>query len=61
LVISGGAEQNMMQHHFAAAREPKQLWIIPEAGHIEGLRVRPQEYEEKVVTFFDEALLQGKP
>ncbi len=58
LVISGGAEQNMMRRHFAAAHEPKQIWIIPEAGHIEGLHVRPQEYEEKVIAFFDEALLQ---
>ena len=57
LIISGGAEQNMMQHHFVAAREPKTLWVIPEAAHIEGLYVRPQEYEEKVVAFFDEALL----
>jgi fermentation-respiration switch protein FrsA (DUF1100 family) len=44
---------------YAAAKEPKALWDIPEAGHGEGLSKRPQEYEERIVTFFDHALLQG--
>ena len=61
LLIGGGRERYGQEHHYAAAREPKTLWIIPEAGHIEGLSVRPQEYEEKVTAFFDEALLQDKP
>jgi pimeloyl-ACP methyl ester carboxylesterase len=56
LLIGSGDEARAMQHHFAAAREPKMLWIIPEAGHIEGLSIRPQEYEARIMKFFDEAL-----
>jgi hypothetical protein len=49
---------------YAAAREPKTLWEIPEAGHVAGIRARPAEYERRVVGFFDEALLgagKGSP
>ena len=42
---------------YAAAREPKALWEIPEAGHVGGIDARPQEYERRVVGFFDDALL----
>jgi hypothetical protein len=34
------------------------LWEIPEAGHTGGLETRPDEYEQRVVAFFDQALLQ---
>ena len=57
LLIGGGSEQSMLQHHYQAAGQPKKLWIIPEAGHIAGLDARPEEYEERVVGFFDRALL----
>jgi len=57
LLVGGGAEQHMLEHHYDAASEPKTLWIIPEAGHIHGLSVRPEEYEERIVRFFDQALL----
>ena len=32
------------------------LWEIPESGHVGGLEARPEEYERRVVGFFDEAL-----
>lgn len=57
LLIGGGSEQRMQEHHYEAAGEPKTLWIIPEAGHISGLAARPKEYEDRVVAFFDQALL----
>jgi len=57
LFIGGGSDQSMLEHHYRAAGEPKELWIIPEAGHIAGLDVRPEEYEERIVGFFDKALL----
>jgi hypothetical protein len=44
---------------YAAAREPKTLWQIPEAGHVAGIRARPAEYERRVTGFFDSALLGG--
>lgn len=57
LLIGGGAERNMLKHHYDAAGDPKLLWIIPESGHINGLSVRPEEYEERIVLFFGQALL----
>lgn len=57
LLIGSGSEKEMIEHHYDAAKEPKELWIIPEAGHIGGLAARPGEYETRVVNFFDHALL----
>jgi hypothetical protein len=45
---------------YAAAGEPKTLWEIPEAGHTGGLEAHLQEYERRVIAFFDHALLEGK-
>ncbi|MFB6259305.1 MAG: alpha/beta hydrolase, partial [Thiohalorhabdaceae bacterium] len=42
LVIHGEADRVVPAEHgrslFAAAREPKALWLVPEAGHIQALR-----------------------
>ena len=51
----GGEDRN--PDYYAAARQPKQLWEIPEAGHTGGLATRPAEYERRVVAFFDQYLL----
>ena len=37
---------------YRAARPPKALWVVPEAGHREAAQLRPQEYERRVVDFF---------
>jgi pimeloyl-ACP methyl ester carboxylesterase len=58
LLIGGGAEKNILDHHFQSAGEPKSLWIIAEAGHIDGFSIVPKEYEKRVVDFFDQALLE---
>ena len=42
---------------YDAASMPKALWKIPEAGHVGGYPARPREYEERVTSFFDRALL----
>ena len=42
--------------YIEAAREPKALWEIPHAGHVNGIASRPAEYERRVVGFFDQAL-----
>jgi dipeptidyl aminopeptidase/acylaminoacyl peptidase len=47
----GGAERL-----FNAAREPKQMWIVPGAGHGGYIGAAPQEYEQRVVTFFDKVM-----
>ena len=41
---------------FAAAREPKDLWIVQDAGHGEYLAAAPTEYESRLVGFLDRAL-----
>jgi fermentation-respiration switch protein FrsA (DUF1100 family) len=46
--------------YYGAAGEPKTLWEIPEAGHTGGIEARPEEYEQRVVAFFDQALLQDR-
>jgi hypothetical protein len=43
--------------YFRAAQEPKQIWEA-EGGHTDGLDEQPQEYERRVVAFFDRALLR---
>ena len=41
---------------YQAAGEPKELWVVPEAGHCNARTVHQQEYEERVLRFFDQAL-----
>ena len=38
------------------AKEPKALWEIPGAGHVNGAVSRKAEYEKRIVSFFDQAL-----
>jgi hypothetical protein len=54
----GGEELN--RKFYAAAGEPKTLWKIGDAGHTDGLAAHPQEYERRVIAFFDRALLQTR-
>jgi uncharacterized protein len=42
---------------YDAARGPKEIWEVPGSGHMEGIEAQPQEYERRVVGFFDRALL----
>jgi len=37
---------------FQEAREPKELWVVPGAKHNRCREVRPEEYSERVGTFF---------
>lgn len=63
LLIAGTAdpeEQRLTQHYYEQASPPVTLWKIPEAGHGGGPAVRPQEYQERIVSFFDAALLGGE-
>ena len=43
-------------HFYQVAGDPKSMWIIPGGGHIDGITVNPQEYEQRVIAFFDAAL-----
>jgi fermentation-respiration switch protein FrsA (DUF1100 family) len=51
----GGEEYNPA--YYRAAHAPKALWEIPEAHHTRGYEARPHQYEQRVVGFFDRALL----
>ncbi len=42
---------------YDAANEPKELWYDPELGHVEFDTERAEEYEARVVAFFDQYLL----
>jgi fermentation-respiration switch protein FrsA (DUF1100 family) len=61
LVIATGSpkdpEYRLIRHFYEQAGEPKTLWGVPGASHGGVPVVRPEEYAERVVTFFDEALL----
>ena len=58
LISAGkGVDSEVLNRRFYdVAGEPRTLWEIPEAGHTGGLEARPQEYERRVVGFFDQAL-----
>jgi fermentation-respiration switch protein FrsA (DUF1100 family) len=45
---------------YAAASEPKDLWIVHGAGHGEYERVAGEEFGRRLVAFFDRALLEHK-
>jgi uncharacterized protein len=49
--------EELNRDYYAAAKEPKTLWEIPESKHTGGIEARPREYERRVVGFFDDALL----
>ena len=53
---AGGEDNN--PDYYAAARGPKQIWKI-DTSHTHGLTARPDEYERRVVGFFDRSLSGG--
>lgn len=61
LLIGGGHEKRRLEAFYAAAQAPKQLWIVPEAGHLEALQRQPAAYAATVTRFFDQALLTDAP
>ena len=52
---AGGEEYN--RDYYRAARAPRAIWEIPEAHHTGGFEARPHQYEQRVIGFFDHALL----
>ncbi len=59
LLIHGLADRRMPPQNserlYAAAGEPKSLWLVPGADHIEARRLVPKEYERRVLEFFKAA------
>ncbi len=59
LIATGGsipAERDANRIYAEAAREPVELWDLPDVDHTAAIRERPREYERRVVGFFDRAL-----
>ncbi len=55
---NGGNIEHMSREYFElASSRSKQIWAMPTAMHVGGIRDQPAEYERRVVGFFDDALL----
>lgn len=56
LVIAGGADRHTTPEDsarlFEAAPEPKQLWMIPGAAHVDFAKYAGPAYAERVLSFF---------
>ena len=60
LLITGGDapdEANAARHMESSAKGNVTVWTVSGAGHIQGLRVAPDEWEQTVIEFLDQALL----
>jgi dienelactone hydrolase len=55
-----GGENTRQPKYYAAAGPPKAIWKVPGSTHTGGIDARPKEYEQRVVSFFDRALLPGQ-
>lgn len=53
----GAIDKDSADRLFQAAGEPKELWYEPELGHAEFDTTLPEEFERRVVGFFDRYLL----
>jgi len=63
ILIIAGAKPSLelfARDYFEAAGEPKEMWAIPEAGHAQTWAARPEEYANRIVRFFEAALLGGR-
>jgi hypothetical protein len=61
LIATGPTEDPgfwLVRHFYSQASERKEWWHVPEARHEQIPRTRDEEYEERIVSFFDRALLQ---
>lgn len=60
LLIHGEKDVRVSAKHakrlYTRAREPKQIWLVPEAGHADAFYFRGEEYARRVLQFFDDGL-----
>jgi fermentation-respiration switch protein FrsA (DUF1100 family) len=60
LLIHGGQDPYVsvedVQRLHARAGEPKELWIVPEAGHRQVDQVHPEGYRQRILDFFERYL-----
>lgn len=64
LFIGGAADLHTtsaeLRALFDAAAEPKELWIVPEARHVDLCRFGKDEYEQRILGFFSRHLRPAK-
>jgi hypothetical protein len=61
LLIAAGGDMATSQAYVDAADEPRTLWVRQEPGHqIDALFDQPAEYEQRVIGFLDQALLDRR-
>ena len=60
LLINGAQEPRMpaegARRMYDSSREPKALWLIEGAGHLEGYAVDPEAYRDRLARFFTSSL-----
>jgi uncharacterized protein len=60
LLMQGGADRVVSADSgaklFEAAGQPKELWFEPDVGHAEFLKMKPAEFERRLIGFFDRNL-----
>jgi dienelactone hydrolase len=65
LMIAGASDDDtpvaVMRRVFEAAGPPKQLWVVPGAGHGGVFAAAPREYEQQAVPFLNRALFGETP
>ena len=65
LITHGGADEIVPAQHalllFQAAEEPKELWIVPDVGHVGARDTNPDGYFARVEGFLRQALADPLP
>jgi dienelactone hydrolase len=64
LIIAGGAvsgEPTAARWFQSASPATVQTWVVPHAGHTQGLATAPQAWETHVITFLDNAMNGAAP
>jgi dienelactone hydrolase len=63
LFISSNEEPEPLMNRrlYEHAGPAAQLWELPDTGHVGGIFAHPEEYKQRMITFFDAALLTGGP
>src|SRR5436305_10379105 len=65
LIISGEKDRNTRPADtrmlFERARSPKQLWFVPNAGHVDLHRAARDEYEKRVLAFLAAMAMSSTP
>jgi len=55
----GQGGESLSRTYYEAAHQPKEIWAA-EGGHTGAFSAEPDEYERRVVGFFDDNLLEGR-